>query len=142
MARELAAEIITGTWRPTEVRLSPDGGRVAWAAAPYGTETEHEESAIWVAAADGTEPARRWTYGGKDSTPRWSPDGTRLAFLSDRAKRGTAGLYVIPADGGEAARLVVRERAVSALAWSPDGRKLACLAPDEPDARSDPPADA
>jgi len=133
MAGELTTETITCTWRPTEVRLSPDGGRVAWVAAPYGAETEHDESAIWVAAADGTEPARRWTYGGNDSTPRWSPDGTRLAFLSDRAKRGTAGLYVLSADGGEAARVVVRERAVSAIAWSPDGRKIAFLAPDEPD---------
>jgi len=133
MAEELTTEVITSTWHPIEVRLSPNGRRVAWVAAPYGAESEHDESAIWVAAVDGTEAARRWTYGGEDRMPRWSPDGTRLAFLSDRAKRGTAGVYLIPADGGEAAQLVVRERAVSALAWSPDGTKLAFLAPDEPD---------
>jgi Tol biopolymer transport system component len=79
------------------VRLSPDGSRIAWVAAPYGAKGEHDESAIWMAAVDGIEMGRRWTYGGADTSPRWSPDGTRLAFLSDRAKRGTAGLYVMPA---------------------------------------------
>jgi dipeptidyl aminopeptidase/acylaminoacyl peptidase len=115
------------------VRLSPDGSRIAWVAAPYGAKGEHDESAIWMAAVDGIEMGRRWTYGGADTSPRWSPDGTRLAFLSDRAKRGTAGLYVMPASGGEAEPLMVRERAVSAFAWSPDGGRLAFLAPDEPD---------
>jgi dipeptidyl aminopeptidase/acylaminoacyl peptidase len=130
---ELTTEMLTTTWYPIEVRLSPDGSRAAWVAAPYGTEGEHEESAIWVASVEGTDPGRRWTFGGKDTMPRWSPDGTRLAFLSDRAKRGTAGLYVIPSDGGEAEPGVVRERAISAFAWSPDGGRLAFSAPDEPD---------
>ena len=130
---ELTTDTITGTWCPTEVRLSPDATRVAWVAAPYGAAGEHDESAIWVARLEAIEQARRWTYGGKDSAPRWSPDGTKLAFLSDRAKRGTAGLCVIPTDGGEADALVVRQRAVSALAWSPEGDKLAFLAPGEPD---------
>ena len=130
---ELTTDIITGTWCPTEVRLSADATRVAWVAAPYGAAGEHDEGAIWVAGAEAMEQARRWTYGGKDSAPRWSPDGTKLAFLSDRGKPGTAGLYVMPTDGGEADALVVRERTVSALAWSPEGDKLAFLAPDEPD---------
>ncbi|MGH9169569.1 MAG: S9 family peptidase [Acidimicrobiales bacterium] len=129
----LSTETITGMWYPSDVRLSPDGTRVAWVAAPYGADGEHDEKAIWVARVDSTEPARRFTYGGADSSPRWSPDGKRLAFLSDRAKRGTAGLYVMAADGGEAAPVVSRERAVSALAWSPDGTRLAFLALDDPD---------
>ena len=47
---ELTTDIITGTWCPTEVRLSADATRVAWVAAPYGAAGEHDESAIWVAA--------------------------------------------------------------------------------------------
>jgi dipeptidyl aminopeptidase/acylaminoacyl peptidase len=130
---ELTPELIASLRAPAEVRLSPDGSRAAWAAAPYTRAEEHPESAIWVAWTDARESARRWTYGGADRHPRWSPDGRRLAFLSDRAKRGTAGIHLMPADGGEAAPLVVRERAVSTFAWSPDGSRIAFTAPAEPD---------
>ena len=78
--------------------------------------------------------ARRWTYGADDARPRWSPDGTRIAFLSDRAERGTHGLYVLDVDGGEARPLVTRKRSVGAFAWAPDGRSIAFLAPAEPTA--------
>ncbi|HXM54609.1 MAG TPA: S9 family peptidase [Candidatus Dormibacteraeota bacterium] len=129
---ELTDELIASLETPSDVRLSPDGSRVAWVAAPYTRAGEHPESAIWIGWTDAREPARRWTYGGADRYPRWSPDGRRLAFLSDRARRGTAGIHVIPVDGGEAAPLVVRERAVSAFAWSPDAAFVAFTAPDEP----------
>lgn len=130
---ELSPELIASLHAPADVRLSPDGSRAAWVAAPYTRAGEHGESAIWVAWTDARERARRWTYGGADRQPRWSPDGRRLAFLSDRAKRGTAGIHLMPADGGEAAPLVVRERAVSTFEWSPDGSHIAFAAPDEPD---------
>jgi dipeptidyl aminopeptidase/acylaminoacyl peptidase len=130
---ELTPELIVSLHAPSDVRLSPDGSRAAWVVAPYARAGEHAESAIWVGWTDAREPARRWTYGGADRYPRWSPDGRRLAFLSDRAKRGTPGIHVIPADGGEAAPLAVRERAVSGFAWSPDGARIAFTAPAEPD---------
>src|SRR5688500_2267926 len=110
MATELTADLICTTWRPTEVRLSPDGSRVAWSAAPYGKAGEHAESGIWMAAVDGSAPPRRWTSGGNDTHPRWSPDGTCLAFLSDRADRGTSGLYLLRVAGGEAEPVAVRKR--------------------------------
>ena len=99
---DLTAEQMTSGWHPVDVRLSPDAGWVAWVAERYGKEAEHPESGIWVASADGTRSGRRWTWGGEDRQPRWSPDGRQLAFLSDRAQRGTAGLYVMSLDGGEA----------------------------------------
>lgn len=129
----LTPELISSTWEPREVRLSPDGTRAAWVAAPGGNEGEHPDSAVWTAPVDSSVPARRLTRGGADGSPRWSPDGTRLAFLSDRAERGTAGLYVLDPDGGEAAPVAVRKREVVALSWSPDSRTIAFLAADEPD---------
>jgi len=133
----LTPELIASTWEPSEVRLSRDGHRVVWAAAPQGKVGEHEERGLWAAPVDGSAPARRLTRGGADASPRWSPDGTRVAFLSDRADRGTAGLYVIAPDGGEAEPLAVRAKTVEALAWSPDSSTVAFLAPDEPDAEDE-----
>ncbi len=133
MTSEPTTELITSTWRPDQVRLSPDGRRAAWSAAPYGKAEEHGESAVWVADVEDPDSARRWTYGGSDTDPRWSPDGSRLAFRSDRKVRGTHGLYVMFAAGGEAARLVVRERSITAFCWSADGRRIAFCAADEPD---------
>jgi dipeptidyl aminopeptidase/acylaminoacyl peptidase len=129
---ERTAELITSLWRPIEVRLSPDGNRVAWVAKRWGAEGEHDKSAIWVADLAAGEAGRRWTFGGADTSPQWSPEGTRLALLSDRRKRGVAGLYLMGTTGGEAQPLVERERSVQAFAWSPDGSRIAFLAPDEP----------
>ncbi len=134
---ELTAELITDTERPTDVALSPDGRLVAWVARPSGFPGEHPRAAVWLAPVDGSVPARRWTGGGADTSPRWSPHGDRLAFLSDRAERGTAGLWVIDTAGGEARPLAVRTRAVQDAAWSPDSSAVAFLAPDELDAEQE-----
>lgn len=128
----LTAEQVAGLWLPNEVHLSPDGTRVAWGAGPIGKPDERGEAAIYVGAVDGSTPPRRWTYGGVDSQPRWSPSGELLAFLSDRKEQGKNGLYVMPAGGGEARPLVVRKKSVEAYEWSPDGARLAFLAVAEP----------
>lgn len=132
MATTLTPELISALWAPAGPQISPDGRRVAWTAAPHGKEDEHAEQGVWLAALDRSSPARRWTHGAEDKSPRWSPDGSRLAFLSDRMERGTHGLYVLDTGGGEAVGLVVRKRSVAAFAWSPDGARIAFLAPDEP----------
>lgn len=137
MASDLTPELITSTWEPGDVSLSPDGSWAVWVAAPHGKTGEHPESGVWIAPVDGSLPGRRLTRGGNDTQPRFSPDGTRIAFLSDRAERGTAGLYVIDPAGGEALALAVRKRSVEALAWAPDSRTVAFLAPVDPDAEDE-----
>ncbi|MDX6367896.1 MAG: hypothetical protein QOK30_2972, partial [Nocardioidaceae bacterium] len=102
MTAALSPEQIAALWSPSDPQISPDGRFVAWTAAPFGKEDEHPETGIWVAAVDASTPPRRWTHGGDDVSPRWSPDGRRLAFLSDRRERSTHGLYVLDAAGGEA----------------------------------------
>jgi dipeptidyl aminopeptidase/acylaminoacyl peptidase len=133
MSTPLTEEMIVAGMFPDDPQLTPDGSRVAYVAARYGQEGDHPEGAIWVAPTDGSAMARQWTSGGgRDDHPRWSPDGRTLAFLSDRATRGTKALYQMPAGGGEAAQLVTRKKSVESFAWSPDGARIAFLAPDDP----------
>ncbi len=77
---------------PTEVRLSPDGRWVAFTVKATGPAKDDYREAVWLAPADGSVPARQLTLGSRhDTHPRWSPDGSRLAFLSDRGAVLEAG---------------------------------------------------
>ena len=67
---------------------------------------------------------RQWTFGEQRiSSPRWSPDGRRIAFISNRS--GVNQLYLISRDGGEAERVTDCPAAVSNPVWSPCGEKIA-----------------
>ncbi|WP_049580313.1 DUF11 domain-containing protein, partial [Streptomyces sp. SBT349] len=82
--------------------LSPDGGRVAFAAS---TGSEDGGRDIWVVDADGSDP-RRVTDGlGENAWPTWSPDGEQLAFAGRRGPGGGWQIYRVPAEGGAIAQL-------------------------------------
>jgi dipeptidyl aminopeptidase/acylaminoacyl peptidase len=84
-------------------------------------------SNIWVIDTAGGAP-RRFTTGPKrDTAPRWSPDGSRLAFVSERVPKQKAQLYVMPSDGGEPARLTDLRTGVAHPVWAPDSRRLALV---------------
>jgi dipeptidyl aminopeptidase/acylaminoacyl peptidase len=111
------------TW-VSDPRLSPDGLTVAVVVWRVDREANDYASAIWLVPTDGSAPTRRFTSGEKqDLAPRWSPDGSRLAFVSNR-ERKAKHLYVIPASGGEARRLTELDEDVTEPVWSPDGTKL------------------
>lgn len=113
---ELTAELVAGMLTLSDPQLSPDGRMVAYVLAPAGMTGEHPASALWLAPVDGSVPPRQFTSGAaEDCRPRWSPDGKHIAFLSDRAKRGTAQLYLIDCAGGEA-RPLTAERQTPSLA--------------------------
>lgn len=119
-------------------RLSPDGRTAAVVVRSVDGEANAYRGAIWLVPVDGS-PARKLTAGlREDGSPRWSPDGTRLAFTSNR-EGGARQLYVIPVDGGEPLRLTDLPEDVETPAWSPDGRLLvfASRVPDSAYAETD-----
>lgn len=123
----LSFEQIVGWRRPSDPQVSPDGKIIAFSLKPVSNDEEHPKASIWVVPyEDGA--ARPLTGGnGLDDSPRFSPDGTRLAFLSDRSERGKASVYVMPVDGGEGVRVFDQQGELADLTWSPDGRFLAVL---------------
>jgi dipeptidyl aminopeptidase/acylaminoacyl peptidase len=111
-------------------RISPDGLRVAYVVTRIDEEANAYRTAIWVAPLDGSEETRQFTAGERnDGSPRWSPDGRWLAFVSNRdgddEKKAKGQLYVLPAHGGEPRRLTDGKESVESLAWSPDSSRIA-----------------
>jgi hypothetical protein len=74
----------------TDVQLSPEGGRWPMRPAACRPTGIRPDGTIWLVSADGGPPRWLTTSELEDSCPRWSPGGTRLAFLSDRRRRGVA----------------------------------------------------
>jgi dipeptidyl aminopeptidase/acylaminoacyl peptidase len=111
----------------SDLRFSPDGNRVAFTVSepPKGTNRSRH---IWILDVR-TRELRQFTNSVKSEfLPRWSPDGRRFAFLSDREE--ATQIYLMPTDGGEAVRLTEGKNAVRAFEWSPDGKQIALLAPE------------
>jgi dipeptidyl aminopeptidase/acylaminoacyl peptidase len=114
---------LTGVGDP---RLHPDGTVVAYVVGSVDREKNEYRSAIWIADVSGETPPRKFTAGTKrDGMPRWSPDGTRLSFVSGREGDEPAQLHVIPFQGGEPMRLTKLKEDIRDVAWSPDGETIA-----------------
>ncbi|MCH8273753.1 MAG: S9 family peptidase [Armatimonadetes bacterium] len=121
--RKITPEDILKFHLVSDPQISPEGRRVLFSKKHVGEKNEYVTN-LWVVDADGGEP-RQFTSGGKDGHGRWSPDGTRMAFLSGREKP-KAQIFVMSAQGGEAVALTkFPEGAIGEFRWSPDGSKIA-----------------
>ncbi len=104
--------------------VSPDGRHAAYTVKRVCKIRQKTYSDIWVADTDGGGyrpfTAGNWT----DCSPMFSPDGSQLAFLSDRGDARENQLYLIQFDGGEAKRLTNLKGHIGNCDWSPDGQRI------------------
>ncbi|MFZ5815898.1 MAG: prolyl oligopeptidase family serine peptidase [Bacillota bacterium] len=128
MPRPITPEDLLAIELAGEPQLSPDGRKLAYVVARIDKEQNETRHQIFLMDAMPGARAAAFTSGGKsDRNPRWSPDGTRLAFLSNRS--GKNQIWVISALGGEAWQLTRFKEGVSGPPlWSPDGRSIAFTA--------------
>ncbi len=107
-------------------QISPDGRHVVYAVQRVDRSSEKKYCSLWVTPTEHAG-ARQFTYGNQNDTmPAWSPDGTQIAFLSNRGAKDQPQIHLIPFGGGEARPLTDLKGQFGSFEWSPDGRQLVC----------------
>jgi len=105
-------------------QVSPDGKWIAYTVTRVDREADKLRSAIWMINWEGTQDLQV-TYGpDSDTSPRWSPDGRYLAFLSARPAEGKSQIWLLDRRGGEASQLTNVKGEISSYEWSPDSKRL------------------
>lgn len=111
----------------SDPHFSPDGSRVAFIVSQPPKDTSRNTD-IWILDVK-TGDVMQFTNAPKsDTSPRWSPDGKKLAFLSDRS--GPNQIYLFSPMGGDPAQLTEGKNGIQNFEWSPDGKQIAFLAPE------------
>ena len=130
-------DLITAV-RVSDPQVTPDGRSIAYVRTTTDLASGRRNGDIYVVTADGAAPARGLVVGPQtDFSPRFSPDGQTLAFISTR-DGGSPQVYVIPVTGGEAKRVTnVAAGVQPPLVLSADGRRAAFVSDVYPDCRDD-----
>ena len=103
--------------------ISPDGKYILFSRGWINQMEDRSQSNLWMTDIEGKR-VRQFTRGDwRDSSPVWSPDGSKIAFLSDR--NGSNQVYVMWMDTRDVAQLTNLADSPRGLTWSPDGKKLA-----------------
>jgi Tol biopolymer transport system component len=117
-------KLVYGFTSAGDPQIAPDGARILYTLAQLRQESKKPSAQLWLCNRDGSD-ARQLTHSGdSNGGGRWSHDGARIAFVSDRVKK--AGIFVLGLDAGGEAREVTRHnQGISDLAWSPDDSRIA-----------------
>ncbi|MBS1858292.1 MAG: S9 family peptidase [Acidobacteria bacterium] len=117
-------------WREiVETRIRPDASEVVYTERYPDPSGETYQSRLWLVSTAGGAPRRLTAGPGRDRHPRWSPDGSRIAYLSERTGAPAIHIRAISSPPDVPDPAVPLGSAIPlAFAWSPDGRTLACTA--------------
>lgn len=116
--------------RVSDPQITPDGQWVAYVVSTSDLAKDRSESRVWMVPAAGGEPIALTVKGSSSSSPRWSPDGKYLAFLSARSE-GETQVWLLNRQGGEAEQLTQVKQGVNGFEWSPDAARLALVIRDQ-----------
>jgi dipeptidyl aminopeptidase/acylaminoacyl peptidase len=122
----LAIEDVFNIQLATDPQISPDGKRIVYVRQFSDIMTDKRHSNLWIVSADGRDHRPLTTGNHNDTSPRWSADGSQVAYLSDRD--GGPQIYRRWMDSGQTAKLTNLATAPSGIAWSPDGKWISFTA--------------
>ena len=112
-------------------QLSPDGELLLYTRTDADWELNDTVTHIWRVRTDGSESVQLTNGKDGESSSRWSPDGTRIAFLALRNGNEQKQIWLIHNAGGEGSVLTEHPTEVSSISWSPDGASIYFIAEDE-----------
>jgi dipeptidyl aminopeptidase/acylaminoacyl peptidase len=107
-----------------EPQVSPDGTRVVAEVLTIDKESDEYRSTLWNIPLDGGEPTKLTSGQWSDTSPRWSPDGTFIAFTSNRIDKKSQ-IFVLPVAGGEAQQVTRGDESAGDFVWAPDSDRIA-----------------
>ena len=108
--------------------VSPDGLWCVVDVTTWNLDKDESSSSLWLLSTDGKTQTQLTFTPGKNTGPRWAPDGKLIAFTSQRTGDDTPQIYVIAPTGGEARRVTDMPMAPSGLKWSADSRTIYAIA--------------
>ena len=112
----------------SDPQLSPDGNWVAYTVSSADSAKDKRDANVWMTSWDGTETVQVTATTESETSPRWSPDGRYLAFLSGRQEGHGSQVWLLDRRGGEAQRITTIKDGVTAMDWSPDSKRLVLVA--------------
>lgn len=104
-------------------QLAPDGSRVAYVRRGMDIMKDRRMGRLWMVHTDGSGHMKITNRDVNESSPRWSPDGKRLAFVSSSDQGSEIYMYWV--ETGGLSRITQLDRSPSGLSWSPDGTRIA-----------------
>jgi dipeptidyl aminopeptidase/acylaminoacyl peptidase len=118
--------------RVSDPQIAPDGSLVVYTVSQAEPGSDQEVSDLWMTSWDGQSTIRLTsTPRASEHSPRWSPDGRYLSFLSSRGDSADADqLWLLSRQGGEAELASQIKTGIQDYAWSPDGRRMVLVIED------------